>query len=528
MATAKNIWVVDSETDPFKAGRIPKPFIWGIYNGSEYHEFHTTADFMAFCETLENAIVYAHNGGKFDWHFITDYFTPFEPVMIIAGRLAKFKIGDVEFRDSYNILPMPLSAWQKDEFDYTILEPEARDLPQNKIKISNYLRSDCVNLFNMVSEYIDRYGLHLTQAGTALKVWEKIADIKAPKTNKTFYDSVLPFYYGGRVECFKSGVFNQEFKVIDINSAYPFAMKHLHPYGNSYDLSDELPRTRAHTQRAFITIKCISMGAFPFRDKTGLNFPNDNIERTYTVTGWEFLAATETHTIKNWEIIEVLSFNDSIRFDNYVDHFYDMKKEAKVTDDKAGYIFSKLFLNSLYGKFGANPDNYNEYTIVQPRFIEAAEGDGFDYCADLGKWALCSKPLDEEKARYYNIAVAASITGFVRAYLWKAINACDGVMYCDTDSIACENTGNLELDPETLGAWDVEADCDYGAIGGKKLYAFKTKTGDWKTASKGVRFTPEQIIKVAEGETVTYNPENPSFSVKRGIKFISRKIQKSA
>lgn len=526
--TNKKIWVADSETDPFKAGRIPKPFIWGAYNGSEYHEFSSTADFMEFIAQLDNAIIYAHNGGKFDWHFITDYFEPFEPVMIISGRIAKFKIGGVEFRDSYNILPIPLSAWEKDEFDYSILEPEERNKPQNKIKISNYLRNDCVYLFDMVSNYIERYGANLTQAGTALKVWEKIADVKAPKTNKSFYEELSPFYYGGRVECFKSGIIENDFKVIDINSAYPFAMKHLHPYGGDCDISDELPNSKAYTQRAFITIRCISRGAFPFRNKDGLVFPNDNKKRTYTVTGWEFLAAMETKTIEKWTIIEVVTFRDSIRFDDYVDHFYAMKSEAKAKVDKAGYIFAKLFLNNLYGKFAANPDNYNEYTIVQPRFIEAAECDGYDYCADLGKWALCQKPLDEEKARYYNIAVAASITGFVRAYLWKAINQCEGVIYCDTDSIACRDTGILELDPEKLGAWDVEANCDYGGVAGKKLYAFKTKTGEWKTASKGVRLTPEQIIEVAKGNTVTHNPENPSFSVKRGIKFISRKIQKSA
>jgi hypothetical protein len=107
------------------------------------------------------------------------------------------------------------------------------------------------------------------------------------------------------------------------------------------------------------------------------------------------------------------------------------------------------------------------------------------------------------------------------------MNECNGVMYCDTDSIACTDTGNLEIDPSALGAWDIEAQCDYGGIAGKKLYAFHDKnTGKWKTASKGVRFTPEQILEVAKGHETKYNPIAPSFSLKRGVKFISRRVNK--
>lgn len=536
---SREIWVADCETAPFGDndwqhlcdGDIPLarfPFIWGAYNGCEYHEFNSSEDFIAFCNTLDNVIMYAHNGGKFDWFFLLDELEPWEPIMVISGRLAKFKIGGVEFRDSYNILPMPLSAWEKDEFDYTILKKEERDKPANRRKIQDYLRNDCKYLYQMVSAYIDRYGVNLTQASTALKVWQKLCQEEAPKTNKAFYNDISRFYYGGRVECFQTGIIDKPFKVIDINSAYPFAMKHRHPYGGTYNVTRKLPNSRAYIERCFISISCVSRGAFPYREKNGLSFPNDDIRRTYFVTGWEFLSASETNSIFDWEIEEVVQFNESIHFNDYIDHFYTMKTEAKENEDKAGYIFSKLFLNSLYGKFGANPENYNEYTIIPPRYIEAAEYDNYGYCAELGPWALCSRPLEEHKARYYNVAVAASITGFVRAYLWKAINECKEVLYCDTDSIACADTGKLELDKTQLGAWDIEAYCDRGGIAGKKLYAFHTCEGKWKTASKGVRLSPDEILEVASGRTVEYIPNNPSFSLKRGIKFISRKIQKSA
>ena len=162
--------------------------------------------------------------------------------------------------------------------------------------------------------------------------------------------------------------------------------------------------------------------------------------------------------------------------------------------------------------------------MLNSEFIKAAEIDDYSFCHDFGKMALVSKPLEDTKKRYFNIAVAASITGYVRAYLWKNIKACRDVLYCDTDSIAARDISGVELDPYKLGMWDLEANCVSGGIGGKKLYAFKTEKGKYKTASKGVRLSPQEILRVASGEKVIYSPEAPTFSLKRGITFGSREI----
>lgn len=537
--TKKEIWTLDAETDPFDGSTIPAPFVWGAYNGSEYHKFYKTKDAIDFLIDRD-CIVYAHNGGKFDYHFFLDRLEQFEPVNVIAGRLAKFKIGLAEFRDSYNILPFPLASYQKDDIDYAIMHKDERDKPRNKKEIEAYLKTDCVYLWNLIDDFINEYGLHLTIAGASIKIWEKISEQKAPRTSVFFYETIRKFYYGGRVQCFKTGIIEEAFNVIDINSAYPFGMMHDHPYGETFFNSDELPKTKKYIERSFITLKCKSRGALPLREKSGgLSFPDDNIKRVYDVTGWEYLAGIETETISDVEIISVITFPEKINFTSYINHFYKIRQETKkdlktLKKDSPGFLrakaldtFAKLFLNSLYGKWGACPDNYKEYTIVKPHYIEAAENEGYAFAAELGEWALCQRDLNEDKKRFYNVAVAASITGFVRAYLWRAINKCEGVMYCDTDSIACRNSGDLELDPTTLGSWDIEAQCDYGAIGGKKLYAFRSLDGTYKTASKGVRITPEEIIAVAKGEEVIYNPIAPSFSLKRGTKFISRKVKKS-
>src|SRR5690554_4327677 len=117
-----SIWAADCETDPFKKGRLDiAPFLWGCYNGGEYHEFNSTEKFVDFIIGT-GGTVYAHNGGKFDWHFIFHHIPEFTPLKIINGRLAQFKIGETEFRDSYSIIPVPLSAYKKDDMNYDLME----------------------------------------------------------------------------------------------------------------------------------------------------------------------------------------------------------------------------------------------------------------------------------------------------------------------------------------------------------------------------------------------------------------------
>lgn len=526
----REIIAADSETDPAKFGRVPKPFIWGWYNGSEYHEFHTKEAFLQSLETRE-AICYAHNGGKFDWHYLIPDIQAHSDIMVIAGRLAKFKIGQCEFRDSFNIMPMPLRAGgQKFEIDLSILESTQRDIPANRELIRERLRTDCLYLYDMLDKFHAEFGRHLTISSASMSAWSKISGIAKPETSAEFYATLAPYYFGGRVEVFAPGVHERQFKVIDKNSAYPHAMLSLHPWGTIIHENDKLPVTDAYTSRCFISLSAGSTGAFPFRGDDGaLTFPADGERRDFHITGWEYLCARDTGTLQGARVTRVLSLPESIEFTSYMDHFYRMKSDAKAAKDAARYEFAKRFLCSLYGKFGSNPDNYYEYTFVEPRHIEAAcELDGYDFVAELGPWALMQRPMRAERKRFYNVATAASITGYVRADLWKSLRDVALPLYCDTDSIACCDTGNLRLHDSELGAWKVENVCDFGAFAGRKLYAVRTLDGKYKTASKGVRLSAQEIIRIAEGDEIDYEPEFPMYSIKQGIRFQKRTIRRTA
>lgn len=534
----RRISVIDAETDPFKHGRVPMPFVWGYYNGEEYRQFTKTSDLGAFLYERDE-ICYAHNGGKFDFHYLLHLLEPYDDLTIINGRIAQCNVGLCELRDSFCIVPVALATYKKDEIDYAIMERDERTKSANWAKIESYLKTDCVALWELVTAFTRQFGAKLTVASAAMEQWRKIAPIDDDRTNRAFYENFAPYYYGGRVQCFESGVIDTDFSVYDINSAYPRAMMEKHPYSSGYVADD------GYVAGAdFYRLRCKSYGALPFRgeggggDGYGLTFPDDGIPREYTVTGWEVKAGIETKTIEKLEYLQSFRFARHVSFESYVNKFWAAREQAKKEGDTLGMIFNKLMMNSLYGKFAANPENYANYMIVpgddatalfeQGGMTSGDQTQPWTFAGEIGCWILASKQLEEHEQRYYNVATGASITGYVRAMLWRAICSCKGVLYCDTDSIAVRRIGKLVKIGSALGEWKHEGDFDKAGIAGKKLYIFRgvnTKEGrDYKMASKGVKLTKAELWKVARGCAVEYHNAAPTFSIKKDPAFVSRRI----
>lgn len=530
---AKKFATADCETDPFKYGRIPEPFLWGFYSAEEgYLEFNTTEKFIEFIQNYEG-IVYFHNGGKFDCHFLFNFVEPQDKVMVVNGRLAKFKIGKCEIRDSYMLFPQALSAYKKDDIDYNIMEKGERDKKENKKKISNYMRGDCVYLYELLVVQFETYGNKLTLASSAFSFWNTYFNPykKLPKTTANFFEIFKPFYYGGRVQCFKKGIINENFKVFDIRSAYPFAMLQNHPYGTQTICGKDLPDGE-DWGLSFIKATCISKGALPFRDEDGiwagkgtLNFFNDDIPRKYFATGWEFKKAMELGLLEIKEIHQVITFQEKINFSGYVNHFYKLKSSLDKNKNPAEYILAKLYLNSLYGKFGQSSLDHMEYSIINSEDIEGYLNEGYTFDGIMGNLSIVSCPIPKYKQNFYNVATAASVTGYVRAYLMEHIANASNPIYCDTDSLACSDFNGII--GEELGNWEFEGDFEKGAIGGKKLYAFKYKEKEkYKISSKGAKLSANEIFSIAKGETILYKNIAPTFSVgKKEPTFIERTIR---
>lgn len=572
----RSLLTYDTETDPFhhctdpyckkcvnpgpkSEGRVPQPFLHGVYNGDtdDYLEFETIEAFVKYIEK-EKALVYAHNGGKFDFHPLRPYFNTDEPIMLINGRIAKVRIGQAEFRDSLNIFPNTRLAdfGVKSDIAYEKMEADVRVIPEVRKEISLYMRQDCVGLWEQVARYRRDYGKGLTQAGTSMKYWEKHHyQDKAPRQTRQQFLQCKPYYYGGRVQCFEQGTRQEDFEVADINSAYPRAMLETHAISPNPIFDNRLPRLDSAIPQCFVKLRATARGCFPWRGADGeLYFPEDEgyRTRTYTITGWELLAAFEMDAVTNVSIEEVMSFDKVISFKDYIQEHYQARLKATEEGDKAGRIFGKYFMNSLSGKFGADPANYSEYVIATDDTLEAWKARGYEHYQDWGRgrYLLHREPTEAQltditsRWRYYNVATAASITGYVRAFLYKSLVKASGLLYCDTDSIAARDLGQIDYGKE-LGKWKHEGHFDRYSIAGKKMYAFhvagqpldydpKAKEPTWKIASKGVGFHsltdgPQKMAELAAGSKVNFTPQVPTYSVSRQEpKFITRSITATA
>lgn len=535
MKTAE-IWVADSETDPFELGVIPAPFLWGVYNGKKYYEFSDTDKFVDFV-IKRDIILYAHNGGKFDWHFISHRFKADSDLLVINGRLSRFEIGKCEFRDSFNLMPVALEQYQKQEFDYNKMHKLHRADFMDEIR--EYLESDCVNLWNMVNGFISEYGLHITQASAAMHFWRYRLKNKVPRSGPDHYDKFKPFFYGGRVQCFEYGDIRGDFVSVDINSAYPFAMLSQHPYSLDYDQKPGKPRKgRDKWGPMLFVVECTARGCFPYRGTNkNLYFPADDVTRIYFVTGWELLAAIETKTIDDMIILEHYDFAEYKDFSEYVNYFWDLRQQFKADGDHGGEFYCKIFLNALFGKFGMDIRKHKVYTLKPrseiPRLIATMQ-DG-ERIQDFREWAILCENAGTGRARFYNLPTSASITGFVRAMLWRTICGATRPIYCDTDSITAESFGKDVCLSDKLGDWGIEYEYDRLAICGKKLYAMhvrgesQNKKEAWKIASKGARLTYKELIRIAAGKIIKYKNIVPTFSMsKENPTFVERDIKATA
>lgn len=521
--------VIDFETDPFKFGRVPKPFAAGFYDGEVYLQFWGDDCASQLLEYLisrdEKLLIYAHNGGKFDFYFLLELAALENPLKIINSRIVKAKIGKHELRDSYAILPIPLGAWQKDTIDYALFERDVRE--KHKGEILKYLKGDCLYLFELVEKFVLRFGAKLTIGGTSMG---KIREIYPFELGNERHDAAFrEYYFGGRVQCFEMGLLQDDYKIFDVNSMYPHAMRDYdHPTGMDYiyynkvslaDL-DKKGELKAHRGRFFfIHFIGKNNNALPIRTKAGLDFTVERGE--FYTTSHELKVALQLNLIEVERILFVALPRNTTNFSEFVDKYSTEKTAAKLSGDKASELFAKFLQNSGYGKFAQNPANYYDYQLRYPDMPVPA---GHEMHLDYGGIEIWRKP--SESVEFFDVATAASITSASRSILLMALSKAIKPIYCDTDSIICRELPGVEISESKLGAWKFEGEGNLAAIAGKKLYALLNNDEVIKIASKGVRLSADEIIKICRGEEIIYNQDAPSFKLTGATKFTTRKIKR--
>jgi hypothetical protein len=530
----RRLAVLDLETDPFEHGRIPSAFLAGLYDGEKFVYFwgdDCIAQIAAYILSYEEPlIIYAHNGGKFDFFYLLEYLH--SELRIVNSRIIQARIGEHELRDSFAIMPFPLRDFDKDEIDYQKMSRENRDT--NREEILTYFKKDHTALYELVTAFHAEFGDQLTIGGSSLKQLKKHHKFN---TGNSVYDAKLrkDFYFGGRNQVFRSGTFDQTCNIYDVNSMYPYVMStFLHPVGTDIQVSKVImPNT------CFVVAEGFNHGAFPVREKDGsLNFTKQGGRFCTTIHEWN--AAEHTGTFRATKIIKTYGFDRRITFAEFVDHYFAKRATAKLSGDKIRTLFYKFVLNSAYGKFAQNPENFSEYQITP--FTDILPEPWTPAYIHQSKYVIWSRP--SERKFYYNIATGASITGASRALLLHGLHAAIKPVYCDTDSIICESMRNqsVRLDNDALGAWKLEAVGNRAAICGKKLYCIIDTAHDCtcanatkaepckrhvKKAHKGARLTGDEIEHIAGGSIIKCENPVPSFKFTGSHKFTVRNIRRT-
>jgi hypothetical protein len=534
--------VIDAETDPFKFGRVPVPFAWEFLSDDITETFwgdDCTEQLMRFLDTIEPHMIWAHNGGKFDFHFLHAEIE--NPIKIINSRIVSATLGQHVLRDSLAIIPVPLKRFfkgSKGDIDYRLMEREYRE--DHKTEILDYLHQDCLSLLKVVNAFVDRFGAKLTVGSTAMQqLIERHDFVKMrPEQDAAFRH----FYFGGRVECFSHGIIAGPLKMYDVNSEYPAAMRNSkHPTSAGFHETDEMPDD--FDTPFFIEFDGTNRGALPAKDDQG-NLTFNISEGHFAVCSHELEVALEYGLCTIDRIHRVLIPQTCGTFGKFVDDFYAEKVGAKMAGDEVTEMFSKFMLNSAYGKFGSNPENFEDWYINRDFGNDLAlRANGYELKVEYEEFELWSRPASNADNSYFNVATAASITSAARAILLRGIQHAVDPIYCDTDSLLCRDFSG-EVSDKILGAWKLEKEAPMAAVAGKKLYALydpktlalpktvwnpKFKCRDpnpdrraLKLSSKGGSLSVDEIIKLAKGGTVQFKNDAPTFSLHKNPRFITR------
>ena len=159
--------------------------------------------------------------------------------------------------------------------------------------------------------------------------------------------------------------------------------------------------------------------------------------KTFFVNYEEFLIWKEHYNIYNDYIIEECLIFDSVRdviFKDYIDIFYEMKRNGRATGDKVMEKIAKLFLNSLYGKYGTNPKRKHIKSYYSENGWTNIINEQYYYKDENGEKHF--EYIDKDGSFIYPF-LASAVTSYARIFLINCIDKLpyEKFIYCDTDSI---------------------------------------------------------------------------------------------
>lgn len=178
---------------------------------------------------------------------------------------------------------------------------------------------------------------------------------------------VLGAYYGGRIEQIKFGYCSSVIHNYDINSAYPAVIRDMHSLdrykfvsgGKAYEF---LARNKPEIGIAMVKWSFPEnvLYPFPYRFNGRVYFPREGYGFVHLA---ELYAAMEVYgtAIRRYvDIEELLVYWGNERPFEWIEHYYEKRRELKAQGKTGEQLALKLGLNSLYGKMAQRFDEGDE------------------------------------------------------------------------------------------------------------------------------------------------------------------------
>ena len=334
--------------------------------------FKTYLDYMVLnSKYFENG--FAHNLGSFDGYFlyknISRLVAP-ENVDTIIDAHNKFIMIKVVYkekaftwRDSYRIFPVSLEDLAKNfnvqgkisKYDERYNSLTLFDNENLFNGFIEYSLQDSVALLNALNEaqfiYIHKYQVDIATivrtSSLSLKIFRKMFQNEIiPVLTPTVDKNIRKSYFGGATDYYKR--YGEKVYYYDVNSLYPFAMLKDMPV----TLLKEFIKPTFKLEEMFgfceVVVTCpkdIKKPVLPHKYNGETIFPTGEWTGVYFT---EELKAV-SNLGYSFKILKYWQFSKSPLFNNYVNNFYEQKKNAKTPSER---LIAKMHLNQLYGIFG--------------------------------------------------------------------------------------------------------------------------------------------------------------------------------
>jgi hypothetical protein len=461
----------------------------GTFDGRDYMYYTSIRNFLdnLLVKKNRNKIFFAHNSGRSDMHFI------FQEIYNCRKRYAveaAFNgssaflvfIKDLQtnwtftFADSLFLIKSSLAkigellGFPKGEVDFNTT---------NFKELVDYNEKDCRILYRA----IEQLQLELRELGGDLKA--TIASSAMNLFRASYLSEDIPTeyplnqkfrnaYYASRCEPFQK--YCDKGHYYDVNSSFPFSMTKPLP-GRFMGKSKRPKSGYLYFAEVEIEIKDCYLPPCPYRDKDQrILFP---IGKWKAILNGEDINLLESKGHRILSMKCAWNYEDFEDLRNYVLDIYERRKEAQGFKKEV----YKYLLNTLYGKFAEG--QWKEKVLLFPESFN---------CPHWGKHAPleCYKMITPgvysyesfTKISHVHVPISSYVTSYSRSLLFRFLDSCKNIYYCDTDSIVC-GWSDTFADSKELGDLKWEYDIINGKFMAPKFYKFTNEKGEEKVKTKG-------------------------------------------